>query len=214
MRRRWHGLTWAGWAVFIPVCLVLFGAVFWGTVKTAAVLDPGSPSISQSPAAGVSTASPPAKQHPRHPATHRASRRASPSGQARIPGVGSTGGPGVVSVPSSHRYVPPSHRYVPPRASTAPVISTPLPSAGTPAPRPAPGTETPAQTPAWVPTGTPPDTATAPAAAATSPPGWGVRGVSARMQPTAPASGPDTPEAPASTLPDVPGGGSGWIEGQ
>lgn len=218
--RQWHGLTWRGWAVFVPVCLVLAAVVFWGTVKAASVLDPGPPAISQSPAAGVSAASPPAKQHPRppatHPATHRASHRAEPTGQARIPGVGSTGGPGVVYVP------PTAHRYVPPRASTAPVSSTPLPSASTPAPRPVPSTtETPTETPTEVPTGTPTDTATAPAAAATSPPGWGEHGFSAQVlpatpasMPDAPASTPDTPEAPASALPDVPGGGSGWIEGQ
>lgn len=199
MRRRWHGLTGPGWAGFIFACIVLSGAAFWGTVKAAAVLDPGPPAVLQSPAAGVSTASPAAparKQHPRHPATHRVTHRAShpgtSPGQARIPGVGSTGGPGVISVPATHRYRPrPSSAYVPP------ATRTPVPAPETSSPAPAPDQEPSTDSPAPGAT----ETVTEP------PGGWAHR--AAVTAPSAPAT-----DEPSSVLPDVPGGGSGWIEGQ
>jgi hypothetical protein len=203
--RRWHGLTWRGWAVFLPGAALLFCAVFWGTVKVAAVVDPGTPAITQSPAGVVGSA--PTKGHPRHPAVRPASRPAShrapvshpatppeqTPGQARIPGVGN--GYGITSVPPSTRYQPPtSPGYV--RRTPVPVTSTPEPAPDPPpSSAPEPSSEAPSTTEP------PPDT---------SGPGWGARPAAARTSvPDSPV--PDLPND--GSLPGVPGGSSGWLPG-
>jgi hypothetical protein len=186
--RRWHGLTWRGWALFVPACALLFCGVFWGTLKTAAVLDPPPPAITLSPAATTQPApnlraSSPGKLHPSHRPAHHIRRPAVTPQQPRIPGVGSNSF-GVTSVPPTHYRAP-----VPPPASTAPVTITPIPGPSTPAPLPDPPPDTQAPPPS-LPPDTPTDTPTDTVLPQTA-----------------------TVDAP-STLPGVPGGGSGWVQGR
>lgn len=187
--KRQTGLSARGWLVFWAAAAVLLPGLFFGALAVGRVLIVPAPAITPSPAGAVSSPTSPGPRPSSRPAHHRAR----PSHRASSPAV-STGQARIPGVSGTGGYgvtsVPPATHYRPrPAPASTPPVSTPVPQ---------PGTETPSAAPTETPTDTPAGTGTAPATATTSATGggWGGQGTANRV------------------LPDVPGGGSGWVPGQ